>query len=103
MFIELVDTLRCPNPHEESWLVVSATTLEARHIREGVLGCPVCRAEYPVRGGIADFRTATEHDAATKKSSREMPVLVPAEQLAAMMNLADPLGFAVLTGDWSKR
>lgn len=99
MFIELVDALRCPNPHEESWLVVSATTLEARHIREGVLGCPICHAEYPVRDGIADFRRET--DVAPESSA--LASLPPADHLAAMMNLADPLGFAVLTGRWSAR
>jgi uncharacterized protein YbaR (Trm112 family) len=102
MFIELVDALRCPNPHEESWLVVSATTLEARHIREGVLGCPICHAEYPVRDGIADFRR--EADVAPESSATSaLSALAPADHLAAMMNLADPLGFAVLTGRWSAR
>src|SRR5690242_21064587 len=56
MFIELVDALRCPVPHEESWLVASATRMEARHIVDGLLGCPVCHAEYPIRNGVADFR-----------------------------------------------
>ena len=64
MFIELVDTLRCPNPHEESWLVLATSVLAERHIREGLLGCPVCLAEYPVRGGVVDFRNAAELAAA---------------------------------------
>ncbi|MEO6525780.1 MAG: hypothetical protein ABIP93_04080 [Gemmatimonadaceae bacterium] len=102
MFIELVDTLRCPNPHEESWLVVSATTLEARHIRDGVLGCPVCRSEYPVRDGIADFR-ASAAIAAPPTTPSASWTLAGADQLAALMNLADPLGFAVLTGRWGER
>src|SRR5688500_13515613 len=97
MFIEIVDALRCPRSHEESWLVVSATTLEARHIRDGLLGCPVCRSEYPVRHGIADFRTAAEITAPPATPSVPWP-LAGTEQLAAMMNLADALGFAVLTG-----
>jgi uncharacterized protein YbaR (Trm112 family) len=101
MFIELVDALRCPNQHEESWLVVSATTLEERHIREGILGCPVCRSEYPVHGGIADFRRDQTSDAGSV--SALPPALVRAEQLAAVMNLADPLGFAVLIGGWTIR
>jgi hypothetical protein len=37
MFIELVDALRCPVPHEESWLVASADRMEARHIVDGTL------------------------------------------------------------------
>lgn len=103
MFIELVDTLRCPNPHEESWLVLSTSVLAQRHIREGVLGCPVCLKEYKVRGGIVDLRTdaQTAADASTTLASSIEGV--PAEHLAALLNLVDPLGFAVLTGRWGTR
>ncbi|MDB4884391.1 MAG: hypothetical protein JWL95_3157 [Gemmatimonadetes bacterium] len=102
MFIELVDALRCPVPHEESWLVVSATSIEARHVRAGVLGCPVCRREYPVIDGIADFRTEAEIGRASVSPS-VLPELIPPGHLAAIMNLADPLGFAVLTGRWGEQ
>lgn len=105
MFIELVDALRCPNAHAESWLILSATNIESRHVRDGLLGCPVCRAEYPIRDGVADFRGAAERtndsapDAAT--TSDGAPVLAESDQLAAMLNLADSLGFAVLIGSWA--
>ncbi|HTK48794.1 MAG TPA: hypothetical protein VL328_12535 [Gemmatimonadaceae bacterium] len=100
MFIELVDALRCPRPHEESWLVLSATRLEARHVREGTLGCPVCHAEYPIEGGVADFRVK---ERATLAPSEAMPELPEAEELAAMLGLTDPLGFVVLVGAWARR
>jgi len=45
MFSELVDVLRCPRPHEESWLVLAAHRLDGRDIMAGVLGCPVCHAD----------------------------------------------------------
>lgn len=98
MFIELVDALRCPVPHEESWLVASATHTEARHIVEGLLGCPVCRAEYPVHRGVVDFRRSTPNDASPPPvplADREQ-----ATRLAAFLNLSDSLGFAVLIGAW---
>ena len=96
MFIELVDALRCPRPHEESWLVASATRMEARHIVRGTLGCPVCLAEYPIEDGVVDFRTdrvpvATRGDPAPADG---------AMRLAAMLDLADATGFAVLLGAW---
>ena len=56
MFVELVDALRCVRPHEDAWLVAATRRTEHRHILDGVLGCPVCRTEYPVRDGVADFR-----------------------------------------------
>ena len=47
MFIELVDTLRCPRPHEESWLVLSARLL--------ALMRPAPSARYGL--GLAAFHT----------------------------------------------
>lgn len=61
MHVELLDTLRCTAPHEPSWLVATSSRTEGRFIIEGVLGCPVCGAEYPIRDGAAWFG---ERDAA---------------------------------------
>jgi len=99
MFIELVDALRCPVPHEESWLVLAAQRTEERHVLEGTLGCPVCRAEYPIHDGIADFTDP----ATTHATTGALHTLPPADHLAAMLNLGDALGFAVLTGAWGAR
>jgi uncharacterized protein YbaR (Trm112 family) len=97
MFIELVDALRCPVPHEESWLVATPSRMIFRHIVEGTIGCPVCRAEYPVSRGVADFRRGA-HTA--------LPAAAPADdaqaaRLAAFLDLVDPTGFAALLGRWS--
>jgi uncharacterized protein YbaR (Trm112 family) len=96
MFIELVDALRCPTPHEESWLVASATRMSYRHIVEGVLGCPVCHAEFPIRQGVVDFRRA----AAVSPPSGGPPDPEQATRLAALLDLSDRSGFAVLLGPW---
>lgn len=103
MFIELVDALRCPVPHEESWLVASATRMEARHIVEGLLGCPVCHAQYPVRNGVADFRLAGHAPASSPaRSPTDAPRAegAAAVRLAAFLGLSDALGFAVLLDEW---
>lgn len=94
MFIELVDALRCPATHEESWLVASADRMEARHIVEGVLGCPVCARQFPVRSGVVDFRTSgtvVRHPEVNADDTS-------ATRLAAFMNLTDAQGFALLIG-----
>lgn len=104
MFIELVDALRCPRPHEESWLVLAATRLEARHVREGKLGCPICRAEYPIARGIADFRIGAASGASAPADAAGIapaPLADP-EALAAMLGFTDPTGFAVLIGAWGR-
>ena len=100
MFIELVDALRCPVPHEESWLVASATRMEARHIVDGLLGCPVCHAEYPVVNGVADFR----REPTLALRAEPDPVLrgdaTTAMHLAAYLGLSDATGFVVLLDEW---
>jgi hypothetical protein len=55
VFIELVDSLRCLEPHDESWLVATIDRLDGRHIVEGSLGCPICRTVYPIRGGVLEM------------------------------------------------
>ena len=96
MFIELVDALRCPVPHEESWLVASAIRMESRHIVEGTLGCPVCAAEYPIHRGVVDFRgNALAPTARSAPGDSEQ-----AMRLAALLDLSDAHGFAVLLGEW---
>jgi uncharacterized protein YbaR (Trm112 family) len=96
MFIELVDALRCPVPHEESWLVAATARMEARHIVDGTLGCPVCSAQYTIRRGVVDFRRAASEVVAP-------PVVSDAAQamrIAALLDLSEAHGFAVLLGDW---
>jgi uncharacterized protein YbaR (Trm112 family) len=100
MFVEIVDALRCPRPHAESWLVLAARRTEDRHVLEGSLGCPVCRAEYPIHDGIADFSDSIAHDHPSTATARP---LSPADHLAAMLNLGDALGFVVLIGAWGTR
>ena len=97
MFIELVDALRCPAVHEESWLVASTTRMEARHIVTGTLGCPVCMAEYPIIDGVVDFRRDREPAPAPAAASPPEAAM----RVAAMLDLADATGFAVLIGQWS--
>ena len=99
MFIELVDALRCPVPHEESWLVAAATRMEHRHIVHGTLGCPVCSAEYPIRDGVVDFRRGADREAASRPAGHDEPAM----RLAAMLDLTDAQGFAVLLGRWGSR
>ena len=73
MYIELIDLLRCPRPHEESWLVAAFNRMDGRFVIEGRLGCPICSSSYPISDGIADFGSEaptpqdTDSDAATEE------------------------------------
>ena len=93
MFIELIDVLRCPNAHEESWLVLASGRLDERDMMEGVLGCPVCEAEYPIANGVIRFARESRAHAVAGSSSEE-----EALRLAALLDLATPKGYAIITG-----
>ena len=55
MFIELIELLRCPAAHEESWLVAAFGRMDGRFVIEGKLGCPVCSCTFPIVEGVARF------------------------------------------------
>ena len=112
MHIEIVDSLRCPSPHEETWLVASVTRFEGRDIVEGALGCPVCRRQFAVRHGEVDF-TGPEADAVDAGGrARATPVgadlggAPPDEEellrARALLALADGGGLVLLGGEHAR-
>lgn len=94
MFVELIESLRCPRDHVESPLIASAERTEARHIETGILGCPVCHAEFPIREGEAIFDSAAPVPASEPEDAEV------AMRLAAFLELTDARGFAILCGPW---
>lgn len=94
MFVELVDVLRCPNPHEETWLVLATRRMDGRTVIDGVLGCPICQAEFPIERGIARFDRGHPRPTATLPSDEE-----ESTRLAALLNLTDGRGYAILIGE----
>ena len=94
MFVELIESLRCPNGHEDTALIASADKSEVRHIVDGTLGCPTCSAEFLIRDGIlmiSEPRTTTRNDPASGEE---------AMRLAAFLELTEPRHFALLCGRW---
>lgn len=51
----LLEVLRCPEKHDESWLVSSVSVSRGVHIVEGELECPVCGSVHHVHDGIGVF------------------------------------------------
>lgn len=56
MHLLLTDRLVCPRCGPAFGLILRADRLEERRVLEGGLGCPNCRATYPVSGGVGDLR-----------------------------------------------
>jgi uncharacterized protein YbaR (Trm112 family) len=95
VFVELIESLRCPRAHEESALIASASRTVDRHIVDGLLGCPVCDAEFPITDGVARF------DTPPLVTAFEAPDPDVAMRLAAFLELTDARGFALLCGRWA--
>jgi uncharacterized protein YbaR (Trm112 family) len=102
MFVDLIDALRCPHPHEDSWLVAAAHETRERVIVAGALGCPVCGREYPIADGVATF------DAAPARAPAPAPRLPAsradaddeAMRLAALLGLTSSGGIVAAGGTW---
>jgi uncharacterized protein YbaR (Trm112 family) len=92
--IELTEMLRCPEPHGEAHLVVSTGEMVGRMVRSGILGCPICRREFPIIKGVVHF------SAPTHPASRISPLAAPvdSETLQALLDLSGPGGYVVLLG-----
>jgi hypothetical protein len=103
MFIEMLDLLRCINQHEDTWLVASLKAISNRFVLDGTLGCPVCHAEYSIRGGVADFR---QGGPASRPVPEHFPLSFSREELAtrmgAFLNATEPGGTLVLGGSWAE-
>ncbi len=101
MFTELIDTLRCPNSHEDSWLVATSTRSEARHIVEGSLGCPVCRSTFGIVDGVVLFDGGTRVRSTDAEPTRLMSDDI-AFRLAAQLHLVEASAPVLLTGSWTR-
>ena len=97
MFIPLVDILRCVQPHADTWLVASIERADERFIIDGMLGCPTCLAEYPIRSGVVHFtdRPVEPSRVAPPESEAE------AIRIAAALDLIEPRVTALLHGAWA--
>ena len=95
MFIELTDHLRCPEDHEEAYLVLLPDSVVQRSVQSGELGCPVCHRTFRIRDGILDIGDGPP-------SSTGEPTLDGAS-VAALTGLGGPGGYLVLVGPISGR
>ncbi|MEJ7760989.1 MAG: hypothetical protein WKF55_15520 [Gemmatimonadaceae bacterium] len=94
MHIEFIDLFRCPEPHEETWLVAAFSRIEERIVIEGRLGCPICKTQYAIVDGVAVFgETATEQVTGATPPSAEAVT-----RLAAMLGMLRPGMLVLLTG-----
>jgi uncharacterized protein YbaR (Trm112 family) len=102
--IELTEMLRCPERHEEEFLVMSTGEMLGRMVRSGVVACPKCGREYRIVKGVAHFSGGGMRDAGsvapgdpTHAASRIPPPVEP-QTLQALLDLSGPGGYVLLLG-----
>lgn len=100
MHIEIVDSLRCPEPHDDIWLVASVTRFDGRDIVDGVLGCPICRRQFVVARGEVDFcgDSATATRDAHAPDAPPLPSSDDVMRARALLALDEPGGLVLLGG-----
>lgn len=103
MHIELTEMLRCPEPHDLDVLVLSTGEMMGRMVRSGIVGCPLCRREYPIIKGVVDFTGRGRREegsvSASTLPSSHVPLPPEPQILQALLDLSGPGGFVVLLGD----
>lgn len=92
---DLLDSLRCPRPHDESWLVAVVHVASGSELIEAQLACPVCGAEYRVAHSVAHFSddTVPEHDT--------WPADDQLLRLAALLGVVESLQPVALVGRYA--
>jgi uncharacterized protein YbaR (Trm112 family) len=90
MFIELTDHLRCPEDHEEAYLVLLPDSVVQRSVQSGELGCPVCHRTLYIKDGILDIGDGPPPDDAEPS--------LDGGSVAALTGLGGPGGYLVLVG-----
>ncbi len=100
MHVDLIESLRCPHPHADGWLVASADVVVDRRIVHGTVGCPICGAEWAITEGALHIidpsslgRSALSHPIADPGDVR-----ADALRTAALLDMRDATGVVLLAG-----
>jgi uncharacterized protein YbaR (Trm112 family) len=91
LLLALTEALRCPRDHDESYVVCVPVESEGSDVRRGVVGCPVCHAEYPIADGVVHFGRVGE-------AAPVEPLSYDAAALEAFLGLEGRGGYVALAG-----
>jgi uncharacterized protein YbaR (Trm112 family) len=98
VFIELIDLLRCPNQHADSWMVAAFYKMDGRFVLDGRLGCPICSQNYEIRDGIADLRVELRKLPSSSRQPETDAHDDAALRAAALLGLSSPGSLVLLVG-----
>lgn len=95
MRVDTIELLRCPANHELTPLVTVANARDGDRLLEGVLGCPVCYAEYALSGGVV---VLSDTSRAHTESERRADAL----RTAALLGLDEAGARVLLVGTYAE-
>ncbi len=95
MNLQLTDILTCPRCQEGGGLILLAERVDGRRVLAGQLGCPGCRARYPVADGEADFTTGEDFSTAPGGP-------VDAARVAALLGVTEGPAQVMVMGNHSE-
>jgi uncharacterized protein YbaR (Trm112 family) len=98
VLIDLAEFLKCPADHPETYCVLAPHHMEGRNVVQGTLGCPTCRAEYPIRGGVVRFGAQSDADPGERPGGVAADVVWDPEAIRALLSLTSTGGHLVLVG-----
>src|SRR5213594_2269714 len=95
--------LRCPETHEEAFLLMSTGEMVGRMVRSRILGCPICRREYAIVRGVVNFSGPGTGEGLPPRQKYAVAAGAPprspdAQTLQALLDLSGPGGYVVLVG-----
>ncbi len=93
MFFELTDLLTCPRCGPAHGLVLLVNEVQDRRVRDGRLGCPNCRTDFPVRDSVADLRLEPQVEPVTAAPYEDDELAL---KLLALSGLAGQRGLMIL-------
>lgn len=113
MRVDLLELLHCPAPHAPTPLVTIALARIGDRLQQGILGCPVCGAEYRLEHGALDLRAVgaafstpasrDRSDATIAHDRRERGTsgAVDPTRMAALLALSEPDMRVALCGSYA--
>jgi hypothetical protein len=102
MFIELAGLLRCPDDHEQMPCIVAPDEMDGRRVVRGIVGCPVCEAEYKIEAGIVGFGEDPLLAIGSRSDDLTVEDNPSAEAVQALLDLSGPGGYVALVGSGAR-
>lgn len=93
MFLELTDLLTCPRCGPQHGLVLLVEEVRDRRVLRGWLGCPNCRSDFRVDGGVADLRLDRESADPVREPVGEEELAL---KIVALSGLGQERGYLLL-------